>query len=414
MADSNGESKTVLISDDQQAAREPFPEEIEDRGKGAKAKAYFQQHPAVKWGLIIFLIVAAVVVSLLWSYYSVRESTDDAQVDGHIYSVTARVGGTVIAVNFDENDQVKQGEILAQLDPKDYQVALDRARAELADSSAQARAANTGVPITTTTATSGISTSRASLNAAQKLVDAAQARVREAEANYTKVSQDLKRFEQLVQKEEISRQQYDAAVAAEQAARATLDAARSQVASAESQVAQAEANLQAALTAPQQIQVQQARAGAANAAVQTREAAVAMAELNLSYTTIKAPVNGIAGKRNVQVGQVIQPGQPITSVVDVNNVWITANFKETQLKNMQPGQPVKVHVDAYDRDLDGHVVSIGGATGARFSLLPPENATGNYVKVVQRVPVKIELERGQDTRHLLRPGLSVVATVKTK
>lgn len=414
MADSNEESKSVLISDDQHSVREPFPEEVEDRGKGAKAKAYFYQHPLAKWALIIFLIVATVAGYFLWRYNAVRESTDDAQVDGHIYSITSRVSGTVTAVNFDENDYVKQGRVLAQLDPKDYQVALQRTQAELADASASAKAASTGVPITSTTTTSSVATARANLNAAKKAVDAAQAREREAVANHNKAAQDLKRFEQLVQKEEISRQQYDAAVAAEQAASATLDATRSQIASAESQVAQAEAQLRSALTAPQQIQVMQARAGAASANVQTRDAAVDQAKLNLSYTTIKSPVDGIAGKRNVQVGQVIQAGQPITSVVDVNNIWVTANFKETQLKDMRPGQQAKVHVDAYDRDLNGHIVSIGGATGARFSLLPPENATGNFVKVVQRVPIKIQLDAGQDSEHKLRPGMSTVVTVVTK
>jgi membrane fusion protein (multidrug efflux system) len=413
VADSNGESKTALISEDQRPVREPFPEEVEDRGKGAKAKAYFREHPKAKWALSFLLIVGAVAGVFLWRYYSVRETTDDAQVDGHIYSVTSRVSGTVVQVNFDENDEVKQGQVLAQLDPKDYQVALQRAQAEMADASASARAASTGVPITSTTTTSGIETARANLNAAQKAVDAAQARGREAEANYNKSAQDLKRFQQLVEKDEISRQQYDAAIAAEQAARATLDASHSQVASAESQVAQAEANLRSALTAPQQILVQQAKAGAANANVQTRGAAVAQAELNLSYTTIKSPVDGISGKRNVQVGQVIQAGQPITSVVDVSDVWITANFKETQLKNMRTGQPARVHVDAYDRDLEGKIVSIGGATGSRFSLLPPENATGNFVKVVQRVPVKIRLNSGQDPERRLRPGMSTVVTVKT-
>jgi len=412
--DSNGESKTVLIGEEQPPVREPFPEEVEDRGKSAKAKAYFHQHPAAKWVLIFFLVTAAVAGYFLWKHYASRETTDDAQIDGHIYSVTSRVSGTVISVNFEENDHVKRGQVLAQLDPKDYQIALQRTQAELADATANARAASTGVPITSTTSTSNVATARANLNAVRKAVDAAQARAREAQANFNRTAQDLKRYEQLVQKEEISRQQYDAAVAAEQAAKATLEAAQSQAASAESQVAQAEAALQSALTAPQQIQVQQARAGAANANVQTKDAAVAQAELNLSYTTIKSPVDGIAGKRNVQVGQVIQAGQPITSVVDVNDIWVTANFKETQLKNMHPGQPADIHVDAYDADLHGHIVSIGGATGARFSLLPPENATGNFVKVVQRVPVKIQLDAGQDPQQRLRPGMSVVSTVKTK
>ncbi|HWR16046.1 MAG TPA: HlyD family secretion protein [Terriglobales bacterium] len=414
MADSRDESKNAILTEDMDSAREPFPEEVEDRSKGAKAKAYFRDHPRARWVLIIGVIVAVAVGVFLWQYYTVRESTDDAQMDAHIYPVSARVGGTVIEVRFQENDQVQQGQVLVQLDPRDYEVALQRAQAELSDAQANARAASTGVPITSTTSTSGVATARANLNAAQKAVDAAKARAREAEAMHNRAAQDLKRFQQLVEKEEISRQQYDAAVAAEQAARATLDAAGSQVASAESQVAQAQAALQSSLTAPQQIQVQQAKAGAASATVQTREAALAQAQLNLSYTTIKAPVNGIVSRRNVQVGQVVQPGQPVTSVVDLDDVWVTANFKETQLKDMRVGQSAKIHVDAYESDLNGRVESIGGATGARFSLLPPENATGNFVKVVQRVPVKIVLDKGQDTQHRLRPGMSVVVTVLTK
>ena len=413
MADSRDESKNAVL-DDVNTTREPFPEEVEDRGKGAKAKAFLRSNPRAKWGILFFLVVAAVAGFFLWQYYSVRESTDDAQIDGNIYSVNARVNGTITAVNFDENDTVKEGQTLAQLDPRDYEVAVQRAQAELSDAQASARAASTGVPITSTTSTSGIATARANVNAAQKAVDAAQARVREAEAMHNRTAQDLKRFEQLVQKEEISRQQYDAAVAAEEAARATLDAARSQVATVQSQVAQAEAGLQSAMTAPQQIQVQQAKAGAANANAQMREAALAQAQLNLGYTTIKAPVNGVVGRRAVQVGQVIQPGQPITSIVDLDNLWVTANFKETQLKNMGPGQPAKIHVDAFDHDINGKIVSIGGATGAKFSLLPPENATGNYVKVVQRVPVKILIDKDQDPQHRLRPGLSTVVTVITK
>jgi len=414
VADSNEESKHAVITEEHESHREPFPEEVEDRSKGAKAKAYFRTHPGMKWALIVFIVVAVVAGVFVWQYYSVRESTDDAQVDGHIYSVSSRVSGTVIALNFDENDFVKRGQLLAELDPKDYQVAVQRAQADLADASANARAASTGVPITSTTSTSGVSTARANLNAAQKEVDAARARTREAQANYNKAAQDLKRFEQLVKKDEISQQQYDAALAAEQAAKAALDAAQAQVATAESHVAQAQANLQSSLTAPQQIQVQQAKAGAAQANVQTREAALAQTQLNLGYTKVVAPVDGVAGKRAVEVGQVIQPGQPITSVVDLGDIWVTANFKETQLKKMQVGQSAKIHVDAYDRDINGKVDSIGGATGARFSLLPPENATGNFVKVVQRVPVKITFNKSEDPENKLRPGMSVVVTVITK
>jgi len=414
VADSRQESHDAVLTEEAEHTREPFPEEVEERGKSAKAKTYFRQHPRALLGLIVFLVVAAVAGVFLWMYYSVRESTDDAQADGHIYSITSRVPGTITDINFDENDRVSAGQVLAKLDPRDYEVAVQRAQGDLADAQANARAAGTGVPITTTTSTSGVATARANLNAAQKAVDAAAARARESQALYNKAAQDLKRFELLVQKDEISRQQYDAAVASEQAAKATLDASISQVATAQSQVAQAQASLRSALTAPQQIEVQQAKAGAANATVQTREAALAQAQLDLSYTTIKAPVNGIVGKRNVQVGQLIQAGQPITSIVDLDNIWVTANFKETQLKNMRVGQSAKLHVDAYDSDLNGRVDSIGGSTGARSSLLPPENATGNYVKVVQRVPVKLVFDKGQDPQKRLRPGMSVVVTVLTK
>jgi membrane fusion protein, multidrug efflux system len=414
VADPNDGSKHAVLTEDVESPREPFPEEVEDRSKSAKAKAFFRTHPAAKWALILGIIIVAVAAFFVWSYYSVRESTDDAQVDGHIYSVTARVSGTVISLNFDENNFVKKGQVLAQLDPKDYEVAVQRAQADLADATANARAASTGVPITSTTTTSGVSTARANLNAAQKEVDAAQARAREAQANYNRTAQDLKRFEQLVKKDEISQQQYDAALAAEQGARATVDAAQAQIATAQSHVAQAEANVQSSLTAPQQIQVQQAKAGSANANVQTKEAALAQAQLNLGYATVRAPVDGIAGRRAVEVGQVIQAGQPITSVVDISDIWVTANFKETQLKSMRIGQSAKIHVDAYDREINGKVDSIGGATGARNSLLPPENATGNFVKVVQRVPVKIVFPKSEDPDNRLRPGMSVVVTVLTK
>ena len=415
MADSNEESKHAVMTEEAESSpREPFPEEVEDRSKGAKAKAYFRTHPGAKWALIFIIIAVIVAAVFLWQYYSVRESTDDAQVDGHIYSISARVGGTVISMNFDENDRVKQGQILAQLDPKDYEVAVQKAQADLADATANARAATTGVPITSTTSTSGVSTARANLMAAQKEVDADQARSREAQAMYTKASQDLQRYDQLVKKDEISQLQYDAALAAEQSAKASVEASLAQIAAAQSHVLQAQANLQASLTAPQQIAVTRAKAGAADATVQTREAALAQAQLNLSYTTVRSPVDGIAGKRAVEVGQVLQPGQPITSVVDVNDIWITANFKETQLQKMRVGQSAKIHVDAYDRELNGKVNSIGGATGARFSLLPPENATGNFVKVVQRIPVKIVFPKSEDPENRLRPGMSVDVTVLTK
>ncbi len=394
--------------------REQWPEEAEDASRKSRARGFFREHPNARWIMLLALIVAVAAGAYVWHYYSVRESTDDAQIDGHIGPISSRVPGTAIQVNFEDNQQVKAGDILVQLDPKDYEVALARARADLADAQAAARAAQTGVPITSTTTTSQTSTAEANLNASHKEVDAAKARLLEAQANYNKVSQDLKRYQQLLAKDEISRQQYDAAVAAEQGASATVEAARAAVAAAESHVRQAEAGVRSAQTGPQQIQVTNARAKAAEAAVQRAQAAVQQAELNLSYTTIRAPFAGIISKRNVEPGQVVQAGQPLFSIVNLDDIWVTANFKETQLEHMRAGQSVKIHVDTYDHDYDGYVENIGAATGARFSLLPPENATGNYVKVVQRIPVRLRFNKGVDPNHTLRPGMSVEPTVITK
>ncbi len=411
MADTHVNSKPVEPELDE--VREPWPEEApEEISRRHRARSYFAQHPRAQWVLLFALLAIIAAVAAVWHYYSVRETTDDAQVDAHIAPVSARVGGTVIAVNVDDNQYVEKGQVLVQLDPKDYQVALERARAELADAQATAKAAHTGVPVTSTSTSSQLVGARANLAAAQREAEVAGARLREAQANHTKAQQDLERFRQLVSKDEISRQAYDTAVANEQAARATVDAARAAVARAESQVNQAMAQVKAAETGPEQVAITQARAGAASAAAQKYAAAVQQAELNLQYTTVRAPVTGIVSKRNVQLGQVVQPGQPLFVIVSLDDIWVTANLKETQLKHMKLGQPAVVHVDAFDRDFKGHVDSFGGATGARFSLLPPENATGNYVKVVQRVPVKIVFEKDQDVRPL-RPGMSVVVTVKT-
>lgn len=414
MADSSEESKQAVLNHETEAPREPWPEEVEDRSKSAKAKGYFRQHPRAKWALIFLLIVLVVVGIFIWRYYAARESTDDAQIDGHIGPISSRVPGTAIDVYVEDNTVVHRGQILVQLDPKDYQVALERAEADLADAIATARAAQTGVPITSTTSTSNIDVSHAALNAAQHEVATAQAQVDEAKANYTKASQDLKRYQQLVEKDEISQQQFDTALAAEQAARATLDATNSAVATAESHVAQAEANVRASQIAPQQIAQFRARAGAAEAAVKTRQAAVDQAKLNLQYTTIRAPFDGVVSKRSVEPGTTVAAGQPLFSLVDLEDLWVTANFKETQLKGMRLNQHATIHVDAFDREYHGSMASFGGATGARFSLLPPENATGNFVKVVQRVPVRINFDKGEDPEHRLRPGMSVEPTVVLK
>ncbi len=376
------------------------------------AAGFLRAHGA--WMLII--VVAAILLGtyFVWSYYTVRESTDDAQVDGHINPISARISGTASKVLHEDNDFVQAGTLLVELDPKDYQVAVAKANADLANARAGSTAANVGVPMTATTSSSQLAAADAAVKAADKEVIAAQARVQEAQANYTKVTADLKRMEQLVQKDEVSRQQYDAAVAAAGSSRAALDAAIASVASAESRAAQARAQADSARTVPEQMKVIRAQAGAASAEVEKSQAMLAQAGLNLDYTKIVAPVSGVLSKRNVEPGQVVQPGQPLFAIVDLDDIWVTANFKENQLKNMKPGQPVKIHIDAYGRDYNGKVESIGGATGARFSLLPPENATGNYVKVVQRIPVRIRIDKGQDPNHLLRPGMSALPVVLIK
>jgi membrane fusion protein (multidrug efflux system) len=394
-------------------------------------------------GRILVLIVVLVLISggyLFWLHLSKFESTDDAQVDGQLYAISSRINGHVIDVKVDDEQEVKAGDVLVMLDPKDYEVAVAKARADLADAVATYQSSVTDVPITSVTtrstlsnansarldASAGVSGAERQLGAARARQATAEANVRVAEANYIKAAQDVERYKQLVSKDEISKQQYDQAVSAQDAARATLDAQKAQVNEAtqnisvaeknveqtQARVEQANAQIQSALTGPQQVKVTQARAQSAAAKIDQQRAMLDQAELNLKYTTIVAPIDGVVGKKNVAIGQNVSPGQEMMAVVPLDNLWITANFKETQLDKMRVGQTVKIKVDAYDRQYTGKVQRIAGASGARFSLLPPENATGNYVKVVQRLPVRIELDPGQNNDHLLRQGMSVTPTVQ--
>jgi membrane fusion protein (multidrug efflux system) len=379
-----------------------------------RAVGFFRANPRAKWIVAAVAILLLVAGAFIWHYYSVRESTDDAQIDGHINPISPRVTGTVLRVLHDDNEVVQAGDLLVELDPKDYEVAVDRARADLANAQANATAANVGVPLTQTTSSSQLLAADAGVKGAERDIESAKAKLNDAQAMYAKTSADLKRMEQLIAKDEISHQQYDAAVAANNSAKAQVDAATSAIASAESRAAQSQAQAEAARTVPEQLKVTRARAGAATAEVQRAISALAQAELNLKYTRIVAPVTGVLSKRSVEPGQTVQAGQPLFSIVNLDDIWTTANFKETQLRDMKVGQKARIKVDAYGKEFSGTVESIGAATGARFSLLPPENATGNYVKVVQRIPVRIRFDKGQDPNHQLRPGMSAEPVVYTK
>jgi membrane fusion protein (multidrug efflux system) len=376
--------------------------------------------------LIILLAAVVVVIAglFLWRYLSSYESTDDAQADVHIYPVSARISGYVIRVNVNDNQWVNKGDDLVEIDPTEYQVAVAQAQANLANAEATAQSLNITVPITSVNSTSqlqftasGIEDARAAVNAASKQLAAAHQQVEAAQANDVKAQDDLHRYKLLVDKREVSPQIYDQALAAAKASSANVAAAEASESAAEqfvqqaqSRVAQATANHAYAQTGPQQVSSTRARVQAAIADVQQKRAQVQQAELNLQYTKIVAPVSGEVNK-TVVVGLNVEPGQQLLTVVPLDEVWVTANFKETQLKHMQVGQKADIHVDSSGRTLHGHVDSIAGATGPLFSLLPPENATGNYVKIVQRVPVKIVLEEGENRDRRLRPGMNVVPDV---
>ncbi len=413
----------------QQVEAPPEPEPPRSRGK------------LLKFGLPA-LILAILVGGFFWLHGRNRESTDDAQVDGHIAPISAKISGSVAQVYVNIQDHVNAGQVLVRLDPRDYQARVDQAKAALAVAEAQAHAAEVGVPLTRATTASGTSGAAAQLAAAQAEYEraqvsqqqastagiaAAQANVAQAEANNQKAQADLARMRPLIAKQEISQQQFDAYVAAANVAAAQLTAAQQQLNAARlaaqnsaagtqtalARVNAARAELQQSRAGQQQVNVSAAQAQSATAAIQQARANLAAAELDLSYTTIVAPISGVVSAKSVEPGQIVQPGQGLMTVVPLNDVWVTANFKETQLANVRPGQRAEVHVDMYGQSIEGRVDSISGATGARMSLLPPENATGNFVKVVQRIPVKIVFDH-LPNGVVLRPGMNVDATIFTK
>ena len=390
--------------------------------------------PSSSRRLIVVAVVLVLVLGAIFFYWrsTFTEDTDDAQVDGNLYQVSSRITGHVVKVYVDDNQTVQAGQLLVEIDPTDYQVALDQAQADLANAQAQYEQATANVPITSTTVGTTVTTTASDVKGSsdtvaqdEKQVEAAKARVAQAQANQQKAQDDVDRYTPLVQKDVISKQQYDTAVQALAAAKASVVEAEANVLGAQNAVsnarqrlAQSEAQSQQSVkNAPGQIHVEQSRAAAAAAAVKQAEARVEQAQLNLSYTRIVAPIAGVVNKKNVAVGANLSTGQDLMTVIPLTDLWVTANFKETQLAHMCSGQPVTLKVDAYGgRKFSGKITQIGGATGSMLSLFPPENATGNYVKVVQRVPVRVDFTNLQqeDGDYVLRPGLSVTPEVEIK
>jgi membrane fusion protein (multidrug efflux system) len=409
----------------------------DDEQKKQGLRRIFREHPRGGRAAAVLLLAVVIIGGGLFVRNSLGwESTDDAQINGHIMPLSARINGYVLEVPVMEGQLVHAGDVLVTIDPKDYKIAVEQAQAMFADARASATSSRFNVPITSVTTQSNLDSAgtavlnaQAGLHAAEQNFESAKAVLEQADANAAKSNADLVRYEQLVAKEDISRQQYDQAVAAAKANRsgvvsagASVQAAEQAVRQAQGKLLQTRADLRSAETAPQQISMTRAKADAADAQAREHKAQLDQAELNLSYAVVRSPVTGIIGKKTVEVGQNVGIGQELVEVVPLDDVWITANFKETQLAHMRPGQPVEIKVDAYGRTWKAHVTNMGAGAGSVFSLLPPENATGNYVKVVQRVPVRIDFDRTSDRNlgsdfnagGLLKPGLSVEPEVRVR
>ncbi|HET8781819.1 MAG TPA: HlyD family secretion protein [Pyrinomonadaceae bacterium] len=418
----------------------------------------------------MLLLIAIVFGVRYWLHSRSHESTDDAFIDGHIIQVSPKASGYIAKIYVNDNQQVNAGDLIIELDARDYEVRLRQAQAALDAGLAKQNEAKTNVTLTRATSAAAVEQARATVRRSQSDVEsqraaaasaasganrasaavttaeanAAQARsqVVAAQAESTRANADVSRYRELFSKDEVSKQQLDQAVAAAKTASAELESVRQRVAAAQAQVDEARAAQDAAAqtaqrartqiggaqagvseslgklaqanTAPQEIAVSEAQAATANATTEQLRAQVAQAELELSYTKIYAPEAGRVTRKSVEEGALVQVGQPLLAIVP-GEVWVTANFKESQIGRMAPGETVEITVDAYpDKVFKGHVDSIQAGTGARFSLIPPENATGNYVKVVQRVPVKIVFDEPPDAKHMLAPGMSVVPEVAVK
>ena len=421
--------------------REPFVPPQQEPEKQGMASRWAD--PKFRRAFVWALAVVVILIIVLIRYYYYRVSTDDAEVDGHLVPMAAKIYGDIAEVRVDDNQPVKAGQVLVRIDPRDYQARVDLAKAALALAESQAQAAQVGVPLTQETTQSYTSSADAQLANAEAEYDKAKstyekdstaglafarANVDARQADNDRAQADLSRMKPLVQKEEISQQQFDAYLAGARVAESELRAAKDQLTAAErgaeisksamlaakAKVDQARAGVEQARANHKQVPIKQADAAAAAAAVGQAKANLEAAELELSYTTVVAPVDSVVTKKSVEVGQIVQPGQSLLVLIPLQDIWVTANFKETQLAKVRPGQKAEIHVDMYGETFTGHVDSIAGATGARLSLLPPENATGNFVKVVQRIPVKILVDPVPPDKAVLRPGMNVDATIITK
>jgi len=466
---------------DEEVKKEPetkqAPAILDERGEPVSAeviaaakKRPLYRRPAFLIAAAIIFLVGALLGVRYWLYARSHETTDDAFIDAHITRVSPKVSGYIVNLHVDSNQQVNKGDLLAEIDPRDFQAKLDQAKAALAAGEARFKEARTGVALTQANtkanvqqatasvqqARAGVAASEASAAAERSRVSQAgatidsaranlqqtRAQVNAAEAELVRAQADVTRYGQLFAKDEVSRQQLDQAIAAARTAEAQVRAAqqrvnaaaaqvdemqasqttanenvrkaRSQVGAAQAQVNEALGRLAQANTGPKQVAVSEAQAQTAGASIEQLQAAVAQAELELSYTKIYAPETGRVTNKSVETGALVQVGQPLMAIVP-GEVWVTANFKENQIGRIQPGQAVDINVDAFPGVVfKGRVDSIQAGTGAQFSLLPPENATGNYVKVVQRVPVKIIFVEPPDIKHLLAPGMSVVPEVRVR
>jgi len=419
-----------MAVDQLQELSAPRPADPDGKSNGANGEGSNAEgrRKTLLFAAIVGCVILVGAVSF-WLYSRTYESTDDAQVDGHLNGITARIDGDVKAVHVEENQSVQAGDVLVELDPRDYEVALEQAQAQLMRAQADARAENPNLPITQSTSQTSVATSKSEVASAEAAVAAAerdqlaaQSRVQEVEANNARAQADAVRYKALVDKNEVSRSDYDRAEGQAKAFAASLDSARASAEAAQKVVVQRRAQLDqarslmesASVNAPHQVAISKANLQSKQADVQAMKAQLDRAQLDLSYCKIIAPVAGVISKRTVEVGEHVSRGQRLITLANLGDLWVTANFKESQLKQMHPGQSVTISVDAFDQNFDGTVEAMPGSTGSVTSLLPPENATGNYVKVVQRLPVRIRFKPGQQGLDRLRPGMSVVPKVWLK